>query len=80
MADEKIFADELLSDDELDNIAGGTGGQTNRQRELLTLPANSAKRSTQTPPVCNGDERTDIDPAFMSAAFINGEITGGEDF
>lgn len=79
MADEKIFADELLSDDELDNIAGGTGGQTNRLRELLTLLVNSTKRNTQTPPVCNGDERN-IDPAFMSAAFINGEITGGEDF
>ena len=28
----------------------------------------------------DGDERTDIDPANMTAAFINGEITGGEDF
>ena len=27
-----------------------------------------------------GDTRTDIDPARMSEAFINGEITGGEDF
>ena len=27
-----------------------------------------------------GDERTDVDPACMSEAFINGEITGGEDF
>jgi DNA gyrase/topoisomerase IV subunit A len=30
--------------------------------------------------IYNGDERTDIDPDRMSDAFINGMITGGEDF
>ena len=30
--------------------------------------------------ISSGDDRTDIDPARMNAAFINGEISGGEEF
>lgn len=121
MADEKFFADELLSDDELDNVAGGylcdgkspnnvvaakmskvanfqfnlyqdreneyfyNGKQITRD-EAFALYQKMFDQGVFTgiPAITRddwyGDERTDIDPAFMSAAFINGEITGGEDF
>ena len=72
-ADEKL-AEELLSDDELNNVVGGAT-QLSKEEAMLFIKAQQAA-----PGYKNGDERTDINPAFMSAAFINGEITGGEDF
>lgn len=35
MADEKKIAGEIMSDEELDNVAGGTGGQTYNDSKLL---------------------------------------------
>ena len=71
MADEKILKDEilkdeLLTDDELDNVAGGAPeiSEEEYKKQLGAL----------------GDERDDVEQANMSAAFINGDITGGEDF
>ena len=72
-ADEKL-AEKLLSDDKLDNVAGGAT-QLTKEEVLLWIKAQQAA-----PGYKRGDERTDINPAFMSEAFINGEITGGEDF
>ncbi len=72
---DKKFADALLSDDELDNVAGGCSGEEMPPKNFLNQLSKS--------PLLNcscGDERNDVNPACMSAAFINGEITGGEDF
>ena len=83
-ADEKL-AEELLSDDELDNVAGGAGvavlSNVGDRLKIGSLSQNNNLHNVR----CGynplwGDERDNINPACMSAAFINGEITGGEDF
>lgn len=37
MADEQKFADEILSDDQLDNVAGGYASQSNYDKSLFQL-------------------------------------------
>ena len=66
MADDKKLENELLSDEKLDNVAGGAPeiSEEEYKKQLGAL----------------GDERDDVEQANMSAAFINGDITGGEDF
>ena len=74
MADDKKLENELLSDEKLDNVAGGAieiVRQSGYVKKIERTPRNEYK------PL--GDNR-DINPACMSAAFINGDITGGEDF
>ena len=87
-ADEKL-AGELLSDDELDNVAGGAGAMLNNvgnQRNIMGISQNNNLSNVRygdtwrTASFAFGDERDNVNPACMSAAFINGEITGGEDF
>lgn len=77
-ADEKL-AGELLSDDELDSVAGGAGAVLNNvgnQRDISGIYLSNVRYGA----TWHGDERDNVNPACMSAAFINGEITGGEDF
>ena len=85
----RVVAGELLSDDELDNVAGGAGamGMNNvgNQRNIWDIFQNNNLSNVpygdNVNPACAlGDERDNVNPACMSAAFINGEITGGEDF
>ena len=83
-ADEKL-AGELLSDDELDNVAGGAGDALNNVGDRLKIGSLSQNNNLHNVrcgynPWWLGDERDNVNPACMSAAFINGEITGGEDF
>lgn len=81
-ADEKLEG-ELLSDDDLDNVAGGAGSVLNNvgnQRKIGSLSQNNNLQNVRYGYGWCGDERDNVNPACMSAAFINGEITGGEDF
>lgn len=82
-ADEKLEG-ELLSDDDLDNVAGGDGAVLNNvgnQRKIGSLSQNNNLQNVRYDYYSRwGDERDNVNPACMSEAFINGEITGGEDF
>ena len=77
MADDKTkkieLTDELLSDEALDDVVGGRASEN-----FQAIRANFMAGIKYG--VAHGDERSDVNPACMSAAFINGDITGGEDF
>lgn len=78
MADEKKLENELLSDDDLDNVAGGTVDKA-QMLKLKEEREKAAERTVQNKYNSWGDNR-DINPDNMSEAYINGDITGGEDF
>ena len=43
MADEKILKDEVMSDEELDNVAGGSPGQTADDSRFLKIGRASCR-------------------------------------